>query len=108
MASDLNTQLLDALSTSNGPILTSEAFPDVPQRTIKAALDRLGSRDMLTYKTLDREECVLTDEGKGIADNGSHEAKVFEAVRQTVKGLKLEDLPVGEQPLPNAIFMALD
>ena len=94
MATDLTAQVLDALSHSNGPILSAEAFPSVPSTTVKSALDRLGSRNMVTYKTIDREEAILTPEAEGIAADGSHEAKVFEAVRQAVEGLRIADLPV--------------
>ncbi|MCJ1304404.1 Phenylalanyl-tRNA synthetase, beta subunit, cytoplasmic [Hypocenomyce scalaris] len=93
MASDLTLQVLDALSESNDPILTANAFPSVPSATVKSALDRLGSREMVSYKTIDREEAVLTDEANGIVADGSHEAKVFEAVRKAVEGLKIGDLP---------------
>lgn len=94
MATDLTPQVLDALSTDDS-ILSSDAFPSVPSTVVKSALDRLASRDMVVYKAIDREEAHLTDEGKGIAAEGSHEAKVFEAVRKAVEGLKIGDLPVG-------------
>lgn len=94
MASDLTTEVLDALAESYGPILTTDAFPSTPFITIKSALDRLGSREMVVYKTIEREEAILTEEAQGIASHGSHEAKVFEAVRKTVEGLKVSDLPV--------------
>lgn len=93
MATDLTPQVLDALSTDDS-ILSSDAFPSVPSTVVKSALDRLASRDMVVYKAIDREEALLTDEGKGIAAEGSHEAKVFEAVRKAVEGLKIGDLPV--------------
>ena len=91
---DLTSQVLDALSESEGPILSADAFPSIPSATIKSALDRLGSREMVVYKKIDREEAVLTPEAEGIAANGSHEAKVFDAVRKAVEGLKIADLPV--------------
>ena len=94
MATDLTSQVLEALSHSNGPILSAETFPSIPSTMVKSALDRLGSREMVTYKTIDREEAILTPEAEGIAKDGSHEAKVFEAVRQAVEGLKIADLPV--------------
>lgn len=94
MASDLTSQVLDALSESNDPVLTANAFTSVPSATVKSALDRLGSREMISYKTIDREEAVLTDEASGIVADGSHEARVFEAVRKAVEGLKIADLPV--------------
>jgi phenylalanyl-tRNA synthetase alpha chain len=94
MASDLTTEVLAALAESNGAILTAEAFPSIPFTTIKSVLDRLGSREMVAYKTIEREEAILTEEAQGIASHGSHEAKVFEAVRKAVEGLKVSDLPV--------------
>lgn len=94
MATDPTTQVLDTLSESNGPILTADAFPSLPFTTIKSALDRLGSREMITYKTIEREEYMLSEEAKGIVVDGSHEAKVFEAVRKAVDGLKIAELPV--------------
>ena len=98
---DLTSQILDALHQSDGPILTADAFPSIPSTTVKSTLDRLGSREMVVYRKIDREEALLTPEAEGIAANGSHEAKVFEAVRKTVEGLKIADLPVrGENCTP--------
>ena len=94
MASDLTAQVLDILSTNNESVNSADAFPSIPATTVKSALDRLGSREMITYKTVEREESLLSEEGKSIAANGSHEARVFEAVLQAVNGLKLADLPV--------------
>ena len=94
MAENLGDRVLETLDESNGPILTAEAFPASPFAEIKAALDRLGSREMIIYKTLEREEWMLSPEAKEIAATGSHEAKVFEAVQQAVSGLKIVDLPV--------------
>lgn len=94
MAGDLTSQLLEFLSLSDGPLLSADVFPSVPSTTVKSALDRLSSREMVVYKTIDREEIILTTEAEEIAIEGSHEAKVFEAVRQSVEGLKIVDLPV--------------
>lgn len=94
MANELTSQVLEALSQSNGPLLSADAFLSIPSTTVKSALDRLSSREMVIYKTIDREEAILTPEAEGIASEGSHEAKVFEAVRQSVEGLKIVDLPV--------------
>lgn len=94
MGSDLTSQVLDALSQSDGPLISANVFPSIPSTAVKSALDRLGSREMVSYKTVDREEAILTAEAEGIAANGSHEAKVFEAVRKSVEGLKIVDLPV--------------
>ena len=90
---DLTAQVLGALSSGDS-ILSSDAFPSIPSTTVKSALDRLASRGMVAYQTIDREEAVLTEEGKAIAEEGSHEAKVFEVVRKAVEGLKIGDLSV--------------
>lgn len=47
---------------------------------------------MITYETNDREEAVLEPEGQEIAANGSHEARVFEALRQAMDGLTIPEL----------------
>ncbi|KAJ5156149.1 Phenylalanine--tRNA ligase alpha subunit [Penicillium capsulatum] len=93
MASDLTAPILDALSASDAPILSNEAFPSTPSLNVKSALDRLGSRQMVEYETKDKEVVTLTPEGREIAANGSHEAKVFNAVVSALEGLKIKDLP---------------
>ena len=91
---ELTAQVLDALSQSEGPVQSGDVFPSIPSTVIKSALDRLGSREMVTYQKIDREEALLTQEAEGIAAHGSHEARVFEAVQKAVEGLKITDLPV--------------
>ncbi|PYH80683.1 phenylalanyl-tRNA synthetase beta chain cytoplasmic [Aspergillus uvarum CBS 121591] len=93
MATDMTKPILDALSASDASILSSEAFPSTPSLNIKAALDRLASRQMVEYDTIEKEITVLTPEGEEIATNGSHEAKVFQAVLAALDGLKIGDLP---------------
>lgn len=93
MASELTTPILDALSASDAPILSNEAFPSHPSLNVRSALDRLGSRQMVEYETKEKEVIVLTSEGEEIAANGSHEARVFDAVVAALDGLKMSDLP---------------
>lgn len=93
MATDLTNPILDALSASDAPILSNEAFPSHPSLNVKSALDRLRSRQMVDYETIEKEVVVLTAEGEQIAANGSHEAKVFDAVVKALDGLKITDLP---------------
>lgn len=88
---DLPSQILQALA-ENDPILSSEAFPSLKFADVKGALDRLGSRSMITYDTIEREEAILEDEALEIAANGSHEARVFEALRQAMDGLTVAEL----------------
>lgn len=87
-------QVLATLSKHDGPILTAQAFPSISFVKVKSALDSLKSREMIIHSQVEREEVILTGEGEGIAEEGSHEAKVFEAVRAAVDGLKIDDLPV--------------
>ena len=47
---------------------------------------------MISYETLERDEYSLSEEAQGIAREGSHEAKVFEAVRKALDGLKVSEL----------------
>ncbi|KAK8144633.1 hypothetical protein MY1884_004923 [Beauveria asiatica] len=88
---DLATQVLLALDKQS-PILTAEAFPALVSQDVKAALDRLGSRSMITYSTIEREEAVLEPEAEQIAEHGSHEARVFEALRKAMDGLSVQEL----------------
>lgn len=88
---DLTSQILQTLANKS-PILTSEAFPAIASQDVKAALDRLGSRSMITYETIEREEAVLEPEAQQIAAHGSHEARVFEALRQAMDGLTVQEL----------------
>lgn len=47
---------------------------------------------MVTYETIDREEPVLEAEGQEITANGSHEARVFEALQKAIGGLTIAEL----------------
>jgi phenylalanyl-tRNA synthetase alpha chain len=90
-AGDLALEILQLLSTQE-PVLSSDAYPSIPAQDVKSALDRIGSRSMITYETIEREEAVLEAEAEQIVANGSHEARVFEAIRQAVEGLTVQEL----------------
>ncbi|KAB5518064.1 putative phenylalanine--tRNA ligase beta chain [Coniochaeta sp. 2T2.1] len=90
-AGDLLPQVLQTLDKSE-PIVSTEAFPNAAFVEVKAALDRLASRDMVKYDTIERQEALLEPEGEEIAANGSHEARVFEAVRKAMEGLSVQEL----------------
>jgi phenylalanyl-tRNA synthetase alpha chain len=49
---------------------------------------------MVEYKTNDKEQVVLTSESEGIVANGSHEFKVWKAVKEAGK-IAIKELPVG-------------
>ncbi len=91
-ARDLTQEILNLLDEKPS-FQTSQDFADVPQGEIKAALDRLASRLMVQYDTLDSERPVLTEEGEMICRDGSHEFKVWDAVRRHGK-LAIKQLPV--------------
>jgi phenylalanyl-tRNA synthetase alpha chain len=88
---DLTQEILDHLEAQS-PFRTEEIFPDVSQVEIKAALDRLASRNMVEYETRETEVVLLSDEGTQIVKEGSHEYKVWDAVRQNGK-VKVKDMP---------------
>ncbi|PSR82168.1 tRNA synthetase class II core domain-containing protein [Coniella lustricola] len=88
---DLTTEILQTLSKTS-PIQSQEAFPQSSFGELKAALDRLASRSMVTYEQIEKDEFILEAEAEQIVANGSHEARVFEALRQAVEGLSVQDL----------------
>lgn len=89
---NLTQEVLDLLDTKE-PLRTSEDFPSIPQAQIKAALDRLASRSMLEYQAHDSDQVVLTPESESIVANGSHEYKVWKAVKDAGK-IPIKELPV--------------
>ncbi|KAI1360541.1 phenylalanyl-tRNA synthetase alpha chain [Xylaria arbuscula] len=88
---DLTSQILHALDKT-APLLSAESFPASNFADIKAALDRLASRSMVEYATIQRDEVLLEPEGESIVANGSHEARVFDALRAAVDGLTIHEL----------------
>ena len=88
---DLPSEILQNLSRRD-PLLSAEAFPSLKSIEVKSAIDRLASRSMITYDTIDREEAVLEPEAEEITANGSHEARVFEALREAMHGLTVSEL----------------
>ncbi|KAK4628370.1 Phenylalanine--tRNA ligase alpha subunit [Fulvia fulva] len=78
---DLALDILQLLSTQQA-FDTETALPQNTQAEIKSALDRLASRSMVTYDTNDSEQVVLTAEAEQIVAEGSHEYKVWQAVKQ--------------------------
>lgn len=92
---NLTQEILDLLDTKE-PLQSNEDFPAISQAEIKAALDRLASRSMVTYKSLDSEKVVLTPESEGIVAEGSHEYKVWKLVKEK------ERVPIAELPVRTA------
>ncbi|KAF2792836.1 hypothetical protein K505DRAFT_325892 [Melanomma pulvis-pyrius CBS 109.77] len=81
---NLTQEVLDLLDTKS-PLQTSDDFSAISQRDIKAALDRLASRSMVEFVTNDAEEAVLTKEAETIVADGSHEFRVWAAVKDAGK-----------------------
>ncbi len=89
---NLTQEVLDLLENKD-TLQTDEDFPSISQAEIKAALDRLASRSMVEYKVKDSEKIILTQESEGIVENGSHEFKVWKAVKEA-GSIPIKDLPV--------------
>jgi hypothetical protein len=49
---------------------------------------------MVDYKSIEREVWTLTEEGQELAESGSHEARVFDAVPAGQEGITIPDLQV--------------
>lgn len=77
---DITKEILETLD-SESSFTTDQKFPDVGQIEIKAALDRLASRSMISYDTKDSQVVILTEEGEQISREGSHEFKVSRRAR---------------------------
>lgn len=88
---DLPNAILQALSKSD-QIISSDAFPSQTSTDLQAALLSLASKEMVTYDTINRDDWTLLPEAEGIAQNGSHEARIFEALRKAVDGLSISEL----------------
>ena len=101
---DVTQQILDSLE-DRAEINTSTEFSHIPQNEIKAALDRLRSRQMIDYQAIDSEHVLLTQEGQKICDEGSHEWKVWDAVRRK-GGIEIKDLAVSTRALASPYGLA--
>ncbi|KAF2669248.1 hypothetical protein BT63DRAFT_446901 [Microthyrium microscopicum] len=88
---DLPHEIL-ALLANKDTVVTNQDYPEISQPRIKAAIDRLGSRSMVEYDTKDSEIVILTPEAEGICEQGSHEYKVWDAVRKQGK-VEIAELP---------------
>jgi phenylalanyl-tRNA synthetase alpha chain len=89
---NLTQDVLDLLDTK-ATLHTNEDFPAIPQAEIKAALDRLASRSMVEYKSLNSDRVTLTPESEDIVERGSHEFRVWKAIKEAGK-ISIKELPV--------------
>ncbi|RHZ46575.1 hypothetical protein Glove_613g5 [Diversispora epigaea] len=95
---ELQTLILKTLdakgSVSNTRELTTFDGKEVDQHALLGALMSLSlpGEEMVQYESIEEEIWVLTEEGNEIADKGSHEAKVFEAIPPGEEGIAISDL----------------
>lgn len=91
---DLAVKILKTLDeTTTTPLLSGSAFPSSSFTELKAALDKLASREMVRFDTTEQEVAVLEEEGEYIVANGSHEARVFKALQAAGEaGLTVQEL----------------
>ncbi|KAG0054538.1 Phenylalanyl-tRNA synthetase, beta subunit, cytoplasmic [Gryganskiella cystojenkinii] len=73
----------DSLKAANGSA--------IPYLAVVGVLNSLSSKEMITYTTIEKDQFNLTAEGNEIANSGSHEAKVFNAVDAT-NGIAIAEL----------------
>lgn len=92
--SDLALNILDAVSKAPGGEIadTRTFFPDVPSEQIQAAVTSLAARSMVTFKTTEKDQWTLTDEGEDIVAHGSHEMRLLEEVTKALDGLKISEV----------------
>ncbi|KAH8550841.1 tRNA synthetases class II core domain (F)-domain-containing protein [Umbelopsis sp. PMI_123] len=64
----------------------------IDQLAVLGALNSLRSKDMVEYKSIEREVWTLTEEGQELAESGSHEARVFDAIPAGEEGITIPDL----------------
>lgn len=91
---NLTQEVLDKLDTKD-TLQTNEDFPTISQAEIKAALDRLASRSMVEYKSLNTDKVILTAEAEGIVEGGSHEFRVWKAIKER-GSVTIKELPVSK------------
>lgn len=92
---DIQTLILTTLDTQ-GAIENTDSLKTadgnaIPYLAVVGVLNSLASKEMITYTTIERDQFNLTQEGNEIADSGSHEAKVFNAV-DPINGIAIAEL----------------
>ncbi|KAI8056984.1 tRNA synthetases class II core domain (F)-domain-containing protein [Syncephalis plumigaleata] len=85
-------QLVLTTLDHDGEIADSQYLGVPDQLELLGVLNSLMSNEIVNYQPIEREVWQLTEEGRDIAENGSHEAKVFYAVPQGDKGISIAEL----------------
>ncbi|CAG8497239.1 295_t:CDS:10 [Paraglomus brasilianum] len=93
---ELQSLILSTLDKENtipdtGKLTNAEGKqPD--QLALYAALNSLALKEMIVYDALESEIWTLTAEGKEMANTGSYEVKVFEAIPSGETGISISEL----------------
>lgn len=88
----LQDLLLERLEANGAIEDTSDLLAD--QNEISGILRSLESKEMIIFQQKERERWNLTAEAQNTVDNGSPEATLYEAVVNSMDGLKISDIPV--------------
>lgn len=92
--SDLSLKLLQAVDKFNGisNTLETDEFKAIDANTLQASLTSLWAKEMITFKKIETDLWVLTDEAKQFLQSGSHEIRVLDEVLKSLDGLKISDV----------------
>ncbi|KAH3682561.1 hypothetical protein WICPIJ_006473 [Wickerhamomyces pijperi] len=88
--SELQLRILQVLEKKETIENTKVEFPELDSQTVQAALNSLLARAKIAYKTIEKEQCNLTEEAQDIVKNGSHEFRLLETIS------KLQSLKIAE------------
>eukprot|EP00842_Homolaphlyctis_polyrhiza_P005755 jgi/Hompol1/6180/HPOL_002219-RA len=97
---DQYQQLVLQLLDSNGSVPDSASLTittpageqPLDQLELLGVLNGLLSREIVHYETIVSERLVLTEEGRELAESGSHEARVFNAVPEGPTGISIPNV----------------
>ncbi|CCF57332.1 hypothetical protein KAFR_0C03400 [Kazachstania africana CBS 2517] len=89
--SDFQLEILQKLNDLNEIKSTIKVFPTVSSQDVLSALNSLKAHNKLTYSKIDSIHYDLSDEGKEIVTNGSHEVKLTQLINEMGK-LQIKDV----------------
>ena len=94
---DLALEILRRLGEKSSFRVDHE-FAEVSHSDAQAALNKLASRSMIEYEQQNTEAVILEKEGLQIVAEGSHEYKVWNAIRSAGGKLAINDLAAAVGP----------
>ncbi|KAI8149710.1 tRNA synthetases class II core domain (F)-domain-containing protein [Fennellomyces sp. T-0311] len=93
---ELQTLVLTTLDRENeiqdSKDLKTVAGEPLEQLALLGVLNSLKSKEMVDYSAIDRELWTLSKEGEQVAEQGSHEARVFEAIPIGAEGIPMSEV----------------